>query len=156
MSTEQASVQIDAPMETVFDLLVEDRTDFSQNDEVRWREAISEGPVRVGYCYKSTFVHQRHECVMHIRVTEFEPGRILEEDFFHSCAVEGRTVRGTSRFELLPHGEGTTLVMTVRRRVSGVAGLLMSLLGSNCSSRMKLEYIRSRAEVRHAPLQASA
>ena len=157
MATSEASVQIDAPRSIVWELLIEDRSDFSKgNDEVRWTEKLTDGAVRKDYSYKSTFIHQRHKCEMYTRVTEFEEERVLEEQFFHRCEASNRSSQGTFRYELLPDGDGTTLVLVSKRRVSGLAGFVAGLLVSNCGLRSKLEITRSRAEVRHSPLEVSA
>ena len=151
MATTEASVNIDAPMDTVFQLLVEDRENVTRKSEVVWWEPVGEGPVRAGYRYKGVFIHQRHRCEMNTTVTEFERNRVLVESYSHRCSVAKRTVDGTNRYELLPDGEGTTLILTTRDRVSGILGFVSGLLSKDCSLRGKLEIIRSRAEVRHSP-----
>jgi hypothetical protein len=145
---EQAHVEIDAPPQAVFALLVEDRTDFSKNDEVCFRERVGNQPMGVGYSYKSTFLHRRHRCVMHLRVSAFESPWVVEDAYFHRCEVAKRSVRGSLRYELMPNGDGTTLIATRHQRVSGLLGWLSGVLGSCSTLKPKLELLASRVEAR--------
>jgi hypothetical protein len=151
MPTEQAAVEIDAAPESVFALLVEDRTDFSGNDEVRFRERVGDDPMGAGYRYKSTFLHHRHRCEMHIRVTTFESPWVLKEEWVHHCQVAKRSVRGSLSYELITSGVGTTLIATRTQRVSGLAGWLTGMLGGCSTMRSNLEVFASRVETRNDP-----
>ena len=143
-------MDIDAPPESVFALLVEDRTDF-KNDEVRFRERVGDHPMGVGYRYKSTFLHRRHRCVMHMRITVFESPLLLEDEFYHRCEVANRTVKGSLRYELIPHSRGTIVLAKRQQRVSGLLGWFNGLLSGGCSTlRPNLEVFASRVEARSA------
>jgi hypothetical protein len=151
MSREQARVEIDAPPESVFAVLVEDRTDFSRNDEVLFRERVGDDPMGIGYRYKTTFLHHRHRCVTHVRISDFESPRIIEDEYFNRCEVNKRSVEGTLRYELTPSGTGTLVVATKRRRLSGFLGWLSGLSSSRTNLQQTLEVLASRVEARYWP-----
>ena len=147
MPSEQAQVSIDATPAEVFALLVEDRTDFSKNDEVRYRERVGDDEMGVGYRYRSTFLHRRHQCVMEITVTAYDPGKLIADSYTHRCELTKKHVTGTLRYELIPFGKGTTLIATHTRRVPGLIGWYLALFG--CSNmKANLELLASRAELK--------
>jgi hypothetical protein len=128
MPTETAHVDVDAPPEAVFSVLVRDRTEFPANNEVHFGERVDDEPMGLGYRYKATVIHRRQRCEMQCRISAFDHARVLEESYYHRCEVAKRTVQGTLRYELMPHQGGTTLVATHRRRISGLGGWLAAVL----------------------------
>jgi uncharacterized protein YndB with AHSA1/START domain len=146
MPSEEASVTIDASPEEVFAVLVKDRTDFSKNDEVRWREQVGDEEMGVGYRYRSTFLHRRHHCVMNLMVTAYEPGKLIADRYTHRCDLTKVNVEGTLRYELIPFGEKTTVVATARRRIPGLMGWYMALFGCK-TLKYTLEVFASRVEL---------
>jgi hypothetical protein len=146
MPTETAHVEVDAPLEAVFSVLVRDRTEFPGNNEVHFRERVGDEPMGLGYRYKATFIHRRHRCEMQCRISAFDRARVLEESYYHRCEVGKRTVQGTLRYELMPHQGGTTLIATHRLRISGPQGWLAAMLPQCSTLRPKLEFLASRVE----------
>jgi hypothetical protein len=68
------------------------------------------GPLRVGFRWRQTVVHERQTCRSDWVIAGLERGRRLEQRRLHFCAVSGREVRGRERWDFEPGADGTTTV----------------------------------------------
>lgn len=112
---------------------------------------LADGPLREGFRWQQTIVHDRKVCRTDWVVTEVKPPWLLEQTMEHLCAISGREVFGGERWELEVGGDGSTVVTLHAWRLSlGVGGWLQKILGSgnetNLSLEKRLAYVQFDAE----------
>jgi len=95
------SKQIDAPVETVFDLCSDLRNAAERIRGIVRLEVLTDGPIRVGTRFRETRIMMRKECTEEMEIVEFTPPRSYTVAC-ESCGCAYRT-----QFRFVPDGRGT-------------------------------------------------
>jgi hypothetical protein len=147
------SIHVAAPATVIYDLLTEELA--ATNDDPKAmtkRRPLDEGPVRPGFRYESTVVHNRHVCRSEWTITRAERPSVLEETMDHFCAEASKESKGGDRWELREANGSTYVTLTVWKERTGIGGLLLKWFGDKQSSRMsvkmRLNYAQFEAERR--------
>jgi hypothetical protein len=151
--TSEAKIDVRAPANVAFEVVAEDILRHEQRlDSMIGQRPLDEGPLRTGFRWRQTLVHERRQCHSDWTVTELQPGRVLEQTMLHFCFVALREVRGGERWEFVQAADGTTLV-TLRawRLKPGLAGWLEKVLGSPLKQRTSIDL---RKRLAHVQFQA--
>jgi hypothetical protein len=150
-----AEIEVRAPAEAAFAVVAEDIL-AAEDDPAQFtgHRPIDEGPLRVGFRWHQTVVHDRAVCRTDWIVTELREPWVLEQALEHLCMATRREVLGGERWQFEEAGDGSTLV-TLRawRRRDGLGGWLERLLASrddatNFALRKRLASVKFRAERR--------
>jgi hypothetical protein len=147
--TSEAKIDVRAPASAAFDVVAGDILSTDDRlDSMARRRPLDEGPLRKGFRWRQTLVHERRQCRSDWVVTELQPGRVLEQTMVHFCMVALREVRGGERWEFAEADDGSTLV-TLRtwRLKPGLAGWLEKVLGSTLERRTNVNLRRRLAHV---------
>jgi hypothetical protein len=147
-----AEIEVRAPAEAAFAVVAADILAVEE-DPARWagKRPIDDGPLRVGFRWRQTVVHDSSLCRTDWIVTELREPWVLEQVMEHLCAADRREVQGGERWEF-EEGEDSTLVrLRAWRRRAGRAALLTRLFGSRdaatgTSLTQRLAYVQFRAE----------
>jgi hypothetical protein len=123
------------------------------------RRPLDEGPLRQGFRWQQSIVHDRRECHADWLITELRAPWLLEQAMEHLCEVAKRKVVGGERWELKDDGDGSTVVTLRAWRLSpGPLAWLRQLLrralgdAEDLSLRRRLAFVQFEAE-RSAPSQ---
>jgi hypothetical protein len=149
------TIDVRAPAEVAFAVIADDllRPTGETGSFTRHRP-LDDGPLRDGFRFESTVVHNRKLCVTGWEVTEVEPAQVVAMSMHHHCADAERTTHGGERWEFAHGSDGSTTVTLSHWRVrSGLAAWLVKLLGSpdevtSTSLRKRLTYVQFEAERR--------
>jgi hypothetical protein len=122
-------------------------------DAMARHRPVDTGPLRKGFRWQQTIVHDRLVCRSDWTVTTLEDSRLLEQSFSHLCAVAQRVVEGGERWEFAERDDGSTQV-TLRcwRESPGLTGWLGKIFGppvtgeTNFSLMKRLAYVQFAAE----------
>jgi hypothetical protein len=117
------------------------------------RKPLDKGPLRNGFRWCQTVIHNRHECRSDWVVTEFEPPVLLEQSLTHRCAEVSRELEGAERWEMFEKDGSTLITLSVWWVLPGVRGWLNKLAGTGqqsrgASVRRRLAYTQFEAERR--------
>jgi hypothetical protein len=140
-----ASTLMDPPAGDI--LAVED-----DHAEMAGHRPIDDGPLRVGFRWQQTVVHDRAVCRCDWVVTELREPFVLEQVMEHICLASRQEVLGGERWQFEETGDGSTLVaLRAWRQSEGTRGWLERLLPSRddatrVSLSKRLAYVRFRAE----------
>jgi hypothetical protein len=148
-----AEIEVRAPAEVAFAVVAEDILAVEDDPEqFMGHRPIDDGPLRVGFRWQQTVVHDRAVCRTDWIVTELIEPWVLEQALEHLCVAKRREVLGGERWQFEEAGDGTTRV-TLRawRRRDGLGGWLERLLTSrddatDLSLRKRLASVQHRAE----------
>jgi hypothetical protein len=148
------NIHVAAPATVIYDLLTEELA--ATNDDPKAmtkRRPLDEGPVRAGFRYEATVVHNRHLCRSEWTVTRSERPSVLEETMDHFCADASKTVKGGDRWELRDaNGVATYVTLTAWKDRPGMGGLLIKWFGDRSVSKTgvktRLAYVQFEAERR--------
>jgi hypothetical protein len=148
-----AEIEVHAPAEAVFAVIAGDILAVEDGPE-RWtgHRPIDDGPLRVGFRWQQTIVHDRSVCRTDWIVTELREPWVLEQSMEHLCMAARREVRGGERWQVeAAEGDSTRVTLRAWRRRSGLAGWLERLFPSRAdatgvSIRKRLAYVQFRAE----------
>jgi hypothetical protein len=148
-----AEIEVRAPAQAAFDIVaaeilaIEDHT-----AELTGHRPIDEGPLRVGFRWQKTVVHDRSVCRTGWIVTELREPCVLEKATEHLCLARRRAVMGGERWQFEETGDGLTVV-TLRAWQSwpGLRGRLGRLFAprddaAGFSLRKRLASVQLRAE----------
>lgn len=146
-----AEIEVRAPAEAAFAVVAEDILAVEDDPEqFTGRRPIDEGPLRVGFRWQQTVVHDRSVCRTGWIVTELREPCVLEKAMEHLC--RRREVMGGERWQFEETGHGLTVV-TLRAwrtwpRLRGRLGRLFAPRddGVGFSLRKRLAYVQFRAE----------
>ena len=112
---------------------------------------LASGPLRAGFRWEQTVIHERRLCRSEWLITKFERARILEQELHHVCAVRDVEVTGRERWEFDTIDPALTVV-TLRswRTVRGL-GAWLSRIGwkvvDDFAVRRRLLAVQYRAEL---------
>jgi len=113
----QASVELDAPPEAVFPLIVEPA------ERLRWIDGLVEAEETGPGAFREAIEQHGIRVETRVRTVRSEPPRLVE------ARVEGRGIEATVRNVLEPLGDdgtGTRLTVTVETRYRGLAARLVA------------------------------
>jgi hypothetical protein len=100
---------------------------------------LDDGPLRPGFRFETTVVHNRMLCLSAGEITAIEAGRMLEQSIDHYCADSERVTHAGERWELAELPEGSTIVtLSLWRRRPGLSGWVQKLLGTDEATRQSL------------------
>ena len=136
------SVQINAPAAVIYELITEHVSlTVDEPEAIVKQRPLDEGPIRPGFRYETTMVHNRHLCGSKWTVTRAEPPYVLEQTMVHTCAEASKTITGGDRWELSedPSGSSTLAILTVWKTRPGLDGLIKKLLADRSVSRTNLK-----------------
>jgi hypothetical protein len=139
-----AEIEVRAPAEAAFAVVAED---------------ILAGPLRVGFRWHETVVHDCSVCRTDWIVTELREPFVLEKTMGHLCFAARRDFMGGERWQFEERGrDSTRITLRAWRRPGGLGGWLERLFASRdhatlLSLRKRLAYVQLRAE-RGAPRPA--
>jgi hypothetical protein len=147
------AIEVRAPAQAAFDIVaagilsVEDDPSDSTG-----HRPIDDGPLRVGFRWRETIVHDRAVCRTDWIVTELREPHVLEQTMEHLCLARRREVMGGERWQFEETPNGVTVV-TLRAWHSwpGLRGRLGRLLAprgeaAGVSLGARLADVRFRAE----------
>jgi hypothetical protein len=136
------TVQINASATVIYDLITEHVSlTVDQPEAVVKQRPLDEGPVRAGFRYETTVVHNRHLCGSKWTVTRAERPYVLEQTMVHTCAEASKTITGGDRWELNeePTGASTLVTLISWKTRPGLDGLIKKLFGDRSVSRTNLK-----------------
>jgi hypothetical protein len=148
------SIDVRSAPRAAYDVVVGDILAASDDpDAITSHKVLDAGPVRPGFRWQQTLVHERHICSSDWIVTELEQGRALTQRRHHACAFSGRTSDSGEHWEFERIEDALTVVrLTVWRTLPGLGGWLVKALGPNplgCHGvelRRRLNAVQFRAE----------
>jgi hypothetical protein len=150
------SIHVAAPATVIYDLLTEQLA--ATNDDpkaITKQRPLDDGPVRPGFSYEMTVVHNRHVCRSEWTITRAERPSVLEETMDHFCAEASRESKGGDRWELREANGSTYVTLTAWKERPGIGGLLLKWFGDKQSSKrsvkIRLNYVQFEAERRSKP-----
>jgi hypothetical protein len=148
-----AEIEVRAPAEPAFAVVAEDILGVEDDPEqFTGHRPIDEGPLRVGFRWQQTVVHDRSVCRTDWIVTELREPFVLEQTMEHLCLAARREVVGGERWHFEESGHGSTrITLRAWRRGAGVGGWLQRLFAARdqatlVSLRKRLAYVQFRAE----------
>lgn len=147
------SIHVAAPATAVYDLLSEGLADAHDDPKAMTkRRPLDEGPVRPGFRYETTVIHNRHLCRSEWTVTRADRPRVLEESMDHFCAAASKTVKGGDRWELRDANGETYVTLTAWKDRPGIGGLFIKWFADRSVSKTgvktRLAYVQFAAERR--------
>jgi hypothetical protein len=152
--TRTAKIEVRAPAEAAFAVVARDILAVKDDpDAMEGHRPLADGPLRKGFRWRQTVVHERKVCRSDWIVTELKPPWLLEQTMEHLCAVARRDVFGGERWELEVGSDGATVV-TLRSwwHKPGLDGWLEKISGvvlgnwTNVSLKKRLAYVQFEAE----------
>jgi hypothetical protein len=159
--TTKDSIEVRAPVTLIYDLLTEDLLTPSDNPEsMTKRRPLDEGPVRPGFRYEQTVIHNRHTCRSEWTVTRADRPGVIEETREHFCAEASKELKGGDRWELRDLDGSTFVTLTAWTHRPGIGGLILKWLGDHSVSKMgvkrRLAYVQFEAERRAKAAEPSS
>jgi hypothetical protein len=148
------TIDVRAPAQVAYDVVAGDLLEVVDGpDAMVSRRPLDDGPLRVGFRFGSTVVHNRKLCVSKLQISDLDAGRLVEQSFSHYCADAERETRGGDRWEFADGADGATVVtLSSWRQRHGLAGWLLKLFGSDETARTalrkRLAYVQFEAERR--------
>jgi hypothetical protein len=150
----QAQIDVRAPATVAFAVVERGILEVVEDPaSISGHRPLDAGPVRKGFRWQQTLVHERRVCRSDWVVAQVDAPRVLEQTMEHLCAVSRRVVRGGERWELEDDGEGgTTVTLNTWRCASGLDGWLQKVFGDRqrgaigISLRKRLAYVQFAAE----------
>jgi hypothetical protein len=155
------SIDVRAPARVAYDVVAGDLLKVVDGpDAMVSRRPLDEGPLRVGFRFGATVVHNRKLCVSKQEISELEAGRLIEQSFSHYCADAERETRGGDRWEFADAADRSAVVtLSSSRQRHGVGWWLCKLFGSDGADRMELRkrlaYVQFEAERRASTTDVS-
>jgi hypothetical protein len=150
----KAKIDVRAPADAAFAVIARDILAVKDDpDAMEGHRPLADGPLRQGFRWRQTLVHERKVCRTDWLVTELRPPWLLEQSMEHLCAVARRELFGGERWELEVAGDGSTVV-TLRSwwQRPGLDGWLEKIVGlvtgnwKNVSLKKRLAYVQFEAE----------
>ena len=148
-----AEIEVRAPAEAAFAVVAEDILAVEDDPEqFTGHRPLDEGPLRVGFRWQQTVVHDRSVCRSDWIVTELREPFVLEQTMEHLCLAARREVMGGERWQFEESGhDSTRIILRAWRRRAGLGGWLERLFTARdqailLSIRKRLAYVQFRAE----------
>jgi hypothetical protein len=151
---QKAEIEVRASPRAAFAVVEGDILAVSEDSDAMARHRpLDAGPLREGFRWQQTIVHDRLVCRTDWVVTEIEDARVLEQTSSHLCAVAQRVVDGGERWEFSERDDGSTHVTLRCWRLSpGPRGWWGKMFGpslpreTNFSLMKRLAYVQFAAE----------
>lgn len=149
--SQTAQIEVRAPAQAAFAVVERDILAVDDDpDRMTGHRPLVAGPLREGFRWQQTLVHERRVCRTDWLVAELRPPFVLEQTMEHLCTVSRREVLGGERWELEECSDGTTLV-TLRawHLIPGLRGWMRRLVGHpgfGISLKKRLAYVQFEAE----------
>jgi hypothetical protein len=148
-----AEIEVRAPAQATFDIVAAEILTVEDDPAgPTGHRPLDEGPLRVGFRWQQTVVHDRSVCRTDWIVTELREPWVLEQTMEHLCLAHRREVMGGERWQFEESPGGITLV-TLRawHTLPGMRGWLGRLFArrddlSGFSLAKRLAHVRFRAE----------
>jgi hypothetical protein len=146
-----ANVTVRAPAEAAFGVVAGDILAVDDDPgAMQGHRPIDAGPLRPGFRWQQTLVHERKVCRTDWTVTRLESPSLLEQTMEHLCAVSLRELLGGERWEFKQSDDGATFV-TLRgwMQAPGLDGWLRKLAGDKAaqlSMKKRLASVQFKAE----------
>jgi hypothetical protein len=155
------TIDVRAPAQVAYDVVAGDLLKVVDGPGAMVsRRPLDEGPLRVGFRFGTTVVHNRKLCVSKIEISELDAGRIVAQSFSHYCADAERETLGGDRWEFGDGADGCTVVtLSSWRQRRGLRGWLLKLFGSDEAARLELRkrlaYVQFESERRASTTDVS-
>ena len=118
----EGEININRPVEEVFDVVADERNEPRYNPRLLWVEKVSSGPIGRGTLFRAATKTMGRPAEMTIEFTEYERPRRLGSST-HMPTME---IQGALTFDPVP--EGTRMRSTWELQPQGVLGLLAPLI----------------------------
>jgi hypothetical protein len=147
-----AEIEVRAPAEAAFAVVADDILAVEAHTaRFTRRRPIDEGPLRVGFRWQQTVVHDSSLCRAGWIVTELREPWVLEQAMAHLCATPRPEVQGGERWQFEERGGSTLVTVRAWYRRTGPRAWLERLVTSRddptgISLRKRLAYVQFRAE----------
>jgi hypothetical protein len=145
-----AEIEVRAPAQAAFDIVAAEIP--AVEADPAGHRPFDEGPLRVGFRWQQTVVHDSSVCRTGWIVTELREPCVLEKATEHLCVARRREVMGGERWHFEETGNGLTVV-TLRawHTWPGLRGRLARLFApreevAGLSLAKRLTHVRFRAE----------
>ena len=145
----RARIDVRASADAAFAVVAADllATDDDRDAMVGHRP-LQDGPLREGFRWQQTIVHDRKVCRTDWVVTQLRPPWLLEQTMEQLCAVSRRELLGGERWELEVAGDGSTLVtLCAWRLCPGLEGWLQKIRGAGPRNEASLSLSKRLAHV---------
>jgi hypothetical protein len=150
----KAEIDVRAPAAAAFAIVAGDVLKANENPDAMARHRpLDAGPLRRGFRWQQTVVHERLVCRTDWVVTALEEPRVLEQSSSHLCAVAQRVLDGGERWEFDESDDGSTRVTLLSwRERKGFSAWFEKILGSGMSQglelslKKRLAYVQFQAE----------
>jgi hypothetical protein len=148
------TIDVRAPASVAYGVITTDLLAVTNGpDAMTSHRPLDDGPLRPGFRFETTVVHNRKLCLSATEITDLENGRMLEQSIDHYCADAERATHAGERWELAERDDGSTVVtLSVWRRLPGLAGWLQKLFPRDdatlLSLRRRLAVVQFEAERR--------
>ena len=151
-----ATLAVNAATEVAFEVVAEGVMAVADDpDKMVGQRPLTDGPLREGFRWQQTVVHNRKLCHTWWCITEAVRPLVLEQTMLHFCADAQREIHGGERWEFHVDDGGSTLVeLRSWRSNRGVAGWIEKLLregapsGATLPLKKRLAYVQFEAERR--------
>jgi hypothetical protein len=151
---QKAEIDVRAPAAAAFAIVAGDVLKTEDDpDLMAGHRPIHAGPLRNGFHWQQTVVHERLVCRTDWVVTAVEEPRLLEQTSSHLCAVAKSVLAGGERWEFDESEDGSTRVTLCSwRERQGLGGWLEKIFGSRMSTsldvslRKRLAHVQFKAE----------
>jgi hypothetical protein len=147
-----AEIEVRAPAEAAFAVVAEDILAI-EDDTADWmgHRPIDDGPLRVGFRWQQTVVHDSSLCRAGWIVTELREPCVLEQAMEHLCSAPRRGGHGGERWQFEERGGSTRVTLRAWYRRTGPRAWLERIFSSRgdptgVSLGKRLAYVRFRAE----------
>jgi hypothetical protein len=150
----KAEIDVRAPAAAAFAIVAGDVLKANDDPDAMARHRpLDAGPLRQGFRWQQTVVHERLVCRTDWVVTAVEEPRLLAQTSSHLCAVAQRVLDGGERWEFDEGKDGSTRVTLHSWRVcQGLGAWIEKVFGSpqsrslDVSLRKWLAYVQFTAE----------
>jgi hypothetical protein len=121
-------------------------------DAIEEHHPLTEGPVRPGFRWRQTLVHERHRCSMDWTVRHADQPSRFEQSYEHHCTVTDRRSTGGEAWTFVQRADTTLVTLTTWRERSLLTTPIRILLagglapGEHTSLRQRLSYVQFQAE----------
>jgi hypothetical protein len=105
------TIDVRAPASVAYEVITGDLLTISDGpDALTSHRPLDDGPLRPGFRFETTVVHNRKLCLSASEITAVAEGRYLEQAFDHYCADAERVTHFGERWELAEQADGSTVV----------------------------------------------
>ena len=141
--------QVDAPVQSVFDVFTDIEKAADRISGIRRIEKITEGPVGKGTRFRETRIMFKKEATEELEITDFDPGR------HYAVGCEACGCRFETVFRFQPDGRGAKVEMEMNSRPVTLFAKLMSPLSALMMGSMKKAMEKDMDELKAAAESAA-